>query len=69
MSIIVLVNVVETHLVEEEFSIDKLPEDWEDMSMNEQWAYVAQNGVYIQSDTQEIQVDSVQDIEIEEAST
>lgn len=68
MSKTVLVRLVETHVTEEEFSIDKLPKDWEDMTSDDQWGHVVRHGKYEQSNTLETNVEGIQEIEVEEES-
>ena len=68
MSITVLVQVVETHVNEEEFQINSLPKDWEDLTELEQWRYVGEHGKYIDSNTIFTDVESVQEVNVEEES-
>ena len=63
----VTVRLFETHINDETFTIEKLPDNWDDMSEWDQYSYMGEHGKYIESDSNFSQVDDVYSVEVEEA--
>jgi hypothetical protein len=51
---------------DETFTIEKLPDNWNDMSEWDQYWYIGEHGKYIGSDSNFSQVDDVYSVETEE---
>ena len=66
MSTQVTVTLVETHINEETFTIEKLASNWDDIEPLEQYAYLAKHGTYVGSDCEFYEVNSVELVMLDE---
>jgi hypothetical protein len=63
----VTVKLIETHVNEEQFLIDHLPEDWDEMDDWDKSVYVQDHGRWVRNDTTFQDVDQIMGVEVEDA--
>ena len=66
MSIQVVARLFETHINDETFTIEKLPNNWDDLGDMERYSYISDHGKYIESDSEFSELIEVNSVEEEE---
>ena len=66
MSTQVIARLFETHINDETFTIEKLPDNWDDLGDMERYSYISEHGKFIEADSQFSQLDEVYSVEIDE---
>ena len=59
-------TLIETHLNEEEYIIEQLPDNWDELNRWDKYLYIGLFGVFIDSDSECSQIDDVLEIDEEE---
>ena len=65
MSIQVTARLFETHINDETFTIEKLPNNWDDLGVIDRYSYISVHGKYIESDSQFSELIEVNSVEEE----
>ena len=66
MSTQVTARLFETHINDETFTIEKLPDNWDNLGVIERYSYISVHGKFIESDSQFSELDEVYSVEEEE---
>ena len=67
MSIQVTARLFETHINDETFTIEKLPDNWDDLGVIDRYSYISVHGKYIESDSEFSELIEVNSVEEEES--
>ena len=67
MSIQVVARLFETHINDETFTIEKLPDNWDDLGVIDRYSYISVHGKYIESDSEFSELIEVNSVEEEES--
>ena len=67
MSIQVVARLFETHINDETFTIEKLPDNWDDLGVIDRYSYISVHGMYIESDSEFSELIEVNSVEEEES--
>ena len=59
-------KLVETHLNEEEYTIEQLPDNWDELNRWDKYSYVGEHGDFIDSDSECVERVDVLEIDEEE---
>lgn len=59
-------KLVETHLNEEEYTIEQLPDNWDELNRWDKYSYIGKHGDFIDSNSVFSQVEDFLEIEEEE---
>ena len=62
----ITVSLIETHNNEEEYIIEQLPDNWEEMDRWDKYRYISEHGDYVDSESECFLVDDVFEIKEEE---
>ena len=62
----ITVSLIETHNNEEEYIIEQLPDNWDELNRWDQYSYVGEHGDFIDSDSELSQIDDVLEVDEEE---
>jgi hypothetical protein len=65
MSIQVVAELFETYINDETFTIEKLPDNWDDLGVKDRYLYISVHGKYIESDSQFSELIEVNSVEEE----
>ena len=58
-------KLVETHLNEEEYIIEQLPDNWDELNRWDKYSYIGEHGDFIDSDSECSQIDDVLEVKEE----
>ena len=67
MSIQVVARLFETHINDETFTIEKLPDNWDDLGVMERYSYISVHGKFIEADSEFSELIEVNSVEEEES--
>ena len=62
----ITVSLIETHRNEEEYTIEQLPDNWDELNRRDKYSYIGEHGDFIDSNSVFSQVEDFLEIEEEE---